>query len=222
MDNRHDHVKHDGDAKPNERTPSAAELQRRIEDTRQSITQNVAEIKSTMNTQYNQAKDRATESLDWKLQMRRYPVAACIGALAVGYLAGRSLSHATDDDHDYDDGVLDHDYTTMHGSSLAPSGASRSSRSLVPPQVKQRMASRVEDVLGNLADQFLNELTRVGRDVVVPGIMGALSSKLQNVAGSMGASQSSMQSSGQDHVGGTGSFGSTGQNRGSSYQGRSI
>ncbi|MGI8907811.1 MAG: hypothetical protein ACR2IE_15125 [Candidatus Sumerlaeaceae bacterium] len=216
MDNRHDRVD-----KQQERNPSAAELQRRLQDTRQSLTHTVEEMKTTMNTQYHQVKDRATQSLDWKLQMQKYPIAACLGALAVGFLAGRTLGESVgDDDDDYmiDHREHEHDFTSMHGSSRVPSTARGLTEKILPPQTRARMASRVEDVLGNLTEQFLGEITRVGRDVVVPGLIGALTSRL---SGSGSSSSTSHFDTSQQNVGGTGTFGSQ-SGQGPSYQGRSL
>lgn len=219
MDKRHDSIGgHQGQVQ--QPAPSAAELQRRLHDTRNSITETVAEMKSTMNTQYNTAKDRAVESLDWKLQMRKYPVAACLGALAVGYLAGRGLASATDEHEDeyIGSGIQEHDFTTMHGSSHVPEPRHSITERIIPPQARARMASRVEDVLGNLTEHFLGELTRVGREVVVPGIIGAITSKLSSTTDS----SSTQYNTGHQNAGGTGSFGSGTTNRGTSYQGRSL
>jgi hypothetical protein len=80
-----------------------AELQRRMEEARESITQTVTEIKDTVATQYQSYK----EALDWREQYRKRPVAWTVGALGVGALVGYSLGGviAGDrrDDYDYQD-----------------------------------------------------------------------------------------------------------------------
>lgn len=82
-----------------------AELQRRMEEARESITQTVTEIKDTVANQYQNVKESVTEALDWREQFRKRPVAWSLGALGVGVVVGYSLGGAVmgDDDDDYDD-----------------------------------------------------------------------------------------------------------------------
>lgn len=195
----------------------AQELQQRLRTTRESITQTVAELKTTMNHEYQHTKEQAEQSIDWKIQMRKYPVAACLGALAVGFLAGRALGQGQDDDDDYG-------YSSgspLGGNSLGASHSSGSQHHLISPEVRRRVGGRVEGVLSTLADNFLNELTRVGRDVLVPTMIGAITTKLHSVSGQQ--HESSAFNTGTQHVGGTGSFGNTGgANEGGGYQSRSL
>src|SRR5438128_987095 len=74
------------------REPSASELQREIEAKRTSLTHTIAEMKTTMNTEYQNAKETISNTFDWRLQMRRYPLAVSLGALAVGFIAGKIIS----------------------------------------------------------------------------------------------------------------------------------
>lgn len=86
-----------------------AELQRRMEEARESITQTVSEIKDTVANQYQQVK----QQLDWREQYRRHPVEFSAGALGVGLLLGYSIggvfAGGSDDDHDDDDYSDDQD-----------------------------------------------------------------------------------------------------------------
>jgi hypothetical protein len=84
------------------------ELQRRMEEARESITQTVAEIKDTVTNQYQAVKETVTDALDWREQYRRRPVAFSIGALSVGFIVGYSLAGAfkgDDDSYDYEEEV---------------------------------------------------------------------------------------------------------------------
>ncbi|MBA3713542.1 MAG: hypothetical protein H0W76_14000 [Pyrinomonadaceae bacterium] len=89
-----------------------AELQRRMEEARESITQTVSEIKDTVTTQYEHVRETISESLDWREQFRRRPVEFSAGALGLGLLLGYGLGGAfvgrrdRSDDDDYS-----HDYT---------------------------------------------------------------------------------------------------------------
>jgi len=69
-----------------------AELQRRMEEARESITQTVSEIKETVSTQYQNVRESISQTLDWREQYRRRPVTFAVGAgvagLVVGYTVG--------------------------------------------------------------------------------------------------------------------------------------
>ena len=80
-----------------------AELQRRMEEARESITQTVTEIKDTVAQQYNSVKESVTDALDWREQFRKRPVAWTVGALGVGLVVGYSLGGAVIPARDDDD-----------------------------------------------------------------------------------------------------------------------
>lgn len=83
-----------------------ADLQRRMEEARESIAQTVTEIKDTVVNQYNSVRDTVTETLDWREQYRKRPVAWSVGALGVGFVVGYGIAGAFKggaDDYDEDD-----------------------------------------------------------------------------------------------------------------------
>ncbi|HEV7904755.1 MAG TPA: hypothetical protein VGO96_13010 [Pyrinomonadaceae bacterium] len=71
-----------------------AELQRRMEEARESITQTVSEIKDTVTTQYQNVRESISQSLDWREQYRRRPVEFSVAALGVGVLLGYTVGGA--------------------------------------------------------------------------------------------------------------------------------
>lgn len=77
-----------------------AELQRRMEEARESISQTVTEIKETVVNQYQQVKETVSDALDWREQYRRRPLPFTIGAFAVGALTGYALMGAFKSDGD--------------------------------------------------------------------------------------------------------------------------
>lgn len=81
-----------------------AELQRRMEEARESISQTVTEIKETVVNQYQQVRETISDTLDWREQYRRRPLPFTLGAFAVGALVGYSIMGAFKSDGDgYDD-----------------------------------------------------------------------------------------------------------------------
>ena len=83
-----------------------AELQRRMDEARENITQTVSEIKDTVVNQYQQVRESISESLDWREQYRRRPVPFTVGAFGAGILLGYSVAGAfgggDEDEEDYD------------------------------------------------------------------------------------------------------------------------
>jgi hypothetical protein len=93
-----------------------AELQRRMEEARESITQTVSEIKDTVTNQYQYVRESVTEALDWREQYRKRPVAWTLGALGVGLVVGYSLGGTVIGDRDDDDrDYPDYDETDAYG-----------------------------------------------------------------------------------------------------------
>src|SRR5919206_3681913 len=90
---------------PGETDSTKAELQRRMEEARESITQTVTEIKDTVVTQYQQVKENISETLDWREQYRRHTLPFTLTAFAVGTLLGYTVMGAFqgDDEDDYEE-----------------------------------------------------------------------------------------------------------------------
>jgi hypothetical protein len=86
--------------------PTKAELQRRMEEARESISQTVTEIKDTVVTQYQQVKETISDTLDWREQYKRHTLPFTVGAFAAGALLGYGVMGAFKGgggDEDYDD-----------------------------------------------------------------------------------------------------------------------
>src|SRR5678815_4831143 len=78
--------------------PSKEELQRRLGQARDSITSTVSEIKETVANQVQAVKD----TLDWREQFKRRPVAWSAAALGVGFATGYCIAaFAKGDESDY-------------------------------------------------------------------------------------------------------------------------
>src|ERR687890_321222 len=81
-------------AEPADEDATKAELQRRMDEARESITHTVTEIKETVANQYQQVRETISDSLDWREQYRRRPLAFTIGAASVGLILGYSVAAA--------------------------------------------------------------------------------------------------------------------------------
>ena len=109
---------------------SKEDLQRRMEQARESITQTVSDIKDTVATQYQSV----VESLDWREQYKRRPVAFSLGAAGVGLLVGYGVTSmfkgdGRDDDYNYEEMDTDgYDYdvpATYGGQAVSSPSAKR-------------------------------------------------------------------------------------------------
>lgn len=83
---------------------SKAALRRQMEETRESISETVAEIKSVVTHQYEEVretvesvKEGVGEVLDWRTEFERNPLVWGAGAVSVGILVGFGIARAFDD-----------------------------------------------------------------------------------------------------------------------------
>lgn len=219
-----------------------AELQRRMEEARESITQTVTEIKDTVANQYQAVRDTVTEALDWREQFRKRPVAFSIGALSAGFILGYAVggTFSGDDEDEYDEHEARASYPSAGESdAYATTGAepaklssspyegralAKASRYSAPAPAPQAGASasygsaksesatsdfgasdsadagaesepdkpglierfketraydKLQEEVSVLGDRFIEELSSVGRNVVLP----ALFSKVKDLFG---------------------------------------
>lgn len=84
-----------------------AELRRQMEDTRESISETVAEIKSVVTHQYEEVKDKVEtvrtevgEVLDWRTEFERNPLVWGAGAVSIGIIIGFGIARAFDDEEE--------------------------------------------------------------------------------------------------------------------------
>jgi hypothetical protein len=74
--------------------PSKAELQRRMEETRESISATVSEIKETVEDQYESVKQTVSGVTEWREQFLKEPLVWSMGTLAAGFALGYTLGYA--------------------------------------------------------------------------------------------------------------------------------
>src|SRR5678815_3818399 len=102
--------------------PSKEELQRRLGQARDSITSTVSEIKETVANQVQAVKD----TLDWREQFKRRPVAWSAAALGVGFCTGYCIANfVKGDSDDYSSAIDRYGEESKHYTSqvLVDSGA---------------------------------------------------------------------------------------------------
>lgn len=139
--------------KSSEGEPTKAELQRRMEEARDDISQTVSEIKDTVTDRYESVKETVSETLDWRAQFRKHSVAWSLGALAVGYIVGSgiaaSLHDTTKKKGRRDDGLLAEIYALGETISDELSGVAQTI--LLPA-----LAKKIKNTFGiDLSDKLL-------------------------------------------------------------------
>src|SRR5512145_389942 len=155
--------------------PSKEELQRRLGEARDSISNTVTEIKETVANQVQAVKD----TLDWREQFKRRPVAWSAGALGVGFAVGYCIANYAkgDDNYSYSAaidryGEESKQYSSQSvlgsGAAMSPQGSigtKHGNGSNAGPGFFQKVANthafeRVRDEAGNIGDAFVQELSK--------------------------------------------------------------
>jgi hypothetical protein len=201
------------------------QLQRRMEQARENITQTVTEIKETVVNQYESVRETINETLDWREQFRKRPVAWSVGALSVGFLTGyciagtvkgsgssrsdypsaeetdvwnvssapaparlqssratsspaqafaaQSIAGGAYGSTEYDAGQADSASALSTGGSETaveqPSGPS-----LLDRFKETKAFDRLQDEVSKLGDRFIDQLSTVGQEVVLPALFGKI------------------------------------------------
>ena len=176
--------------------PSKEELQRRMEEARDSISHTVTEIKDTVVNQYQSVKDQINETLDWREYVRKRPVlwtASALGVgLSVGYCIASSIKGESEENDDYR--LSNMKRVTPSRRSFSPSDryyashasesgevASDSTRTAAPaepsgPGLIERFKEtaaydRLEKEVSTLGGRFMEELSKTAQEVVLPMLL---------------------------------------------------
>ncbi|HEX9423670.1 MAG TPA: hypothetical protein VF899_10520 [Pyrinomonadaceae bacterium] len=165
--------------------PSKEDLQRRMEETRDSITNTVTEIKESVAQQYENVK----EALDWREHFKRQPLAWTLGAAGVGFFVGYGVAAAIKgDEYDQDYRASSPKYATAHSYAAQPvlgeaaGTASPTSTAAKPngkdegPTVLERLREtpaydRLSREAGALGDRLVEELSTTAQQVVLPALL---------------------------------------------------
>src|SRR5689334_22124968 len=169
--------------------PSKEELQRRLGEARDSITNTVSEIKETVANQVQAVKD----TLDWREQFKKRPVAWSAAALGAGFATGWCIAaFAKGESSDYESAIdrfgQESNYYTSQamdmGAAMAtPGGPSPKQHGNgthdTGPSFFQKMVNtpafeRVKDEAGNIGDAVVQELSKTAKQVVLPALITSL------------------------------------------------
>lgn len=194
---------------------SKEELQLRMEEARDSISQTVTEIKETVAHQYETVKD----ALDWREHFKKRPVAWSLGAAGVGFCVGYCIaSTINSEDRETGEYVPSEPHAYAGQPILAPadtasSGALERSNGkddgpgLIGRFKETRAYDRLQQEVGSLGDRLIDELSTTAQVVIVP----ALIRKVRELIGADLSDKSTSQTVSQPGA-------SMRSNRDSSYQ----
>jgi len=161
---------------------SKEELQLRMEEARDSITQTVTEIKETVVHQYENVKD----ALDWREQFKKRPVAWSLGAAGVGFCVGYCIAStikgeeseserfAPSEAHAYaGEPITGRSYTPLAASLDAAEKANGKDEGpgLLDRFKETRAFDRLNQEVGVLGDRLVEELSMTAQTVILPALI---------------------------------------------------
>jgi len=168
--------------------PSKEELQRRMGQARDSITNTVSEIKETVASQVQAVKD----TLDWREQFKKRPVAWSAAALGVGFCTGYCLAnYVKGEGGEYHSAIDRYGEESRH---YATQGIVSSAAMATPtgmhskqgngthdsgPNFFQKLTNtqafeKVKDEAGNIGDALVKEISNTAKTVVLPALITSL------------------------------------------------
>ena len=178
--------------------PSKEELQRRMDEARDSITNTVTEIKENVAQQVENVKD----ALDWREHFKRQPLAWSLGAAGVGFFVGYGIAAAlTGDDRD------EIRYSSSPAYSLSGQPVTREAINAEAtklngkddgPGLLERFREtsayeRLSQEAGAIGDRLVEELSTTAQQVVLPALLRKIKSwiglDLSNKTTAMGNQQ---------------------------------
>jgi hypothetical protein len=178
---------------------SKEDLQRRMDEARESISQTVTEIKDNVVQQYESVKETISETLDWREQFKKRPVAWTAGAVGAGFLTGYCItSMIKGDGHDhvgYQEGYEQarKNYQprrrpAMLQSSIAESvsaGAAPNQEDSGPGLMTRIQETQAYDRLKNeastIGDHLITEVSKTAKELLVPAAVGLIQHWLERL-----------------------------------------
>ena len=162
---------------------SKEELQLRMEETRDSITQTVTDIKESVSQQYENVKD----ALDWREHFKKQPVAWSLGAAGVGFFVGYGIAACVKnfvvDDVDYVSTRRSYAGQPILGEfqqevslgqaegTKGTNGDQSEGPGLIQRFKETRAFDRLQQEVGSLGDRLVEELSTTAQTVVLPALI---------------------------------------------------
>jgi len=147
---------------------SKEDLQRRLDETRQSISETVSDIKETVQHQVQAVK----ETLDWREQVKKRPVAWSAGALGVGFAVGYCIAANVIDGRDSEKPDQPRSYAAQ------PVLGFHQSEDTGPGFIERMTHTpaygRVKEEAGAIGNVFVQELSNIAKTLVVPAVITSL------------------------------------------------
>ena len=188
--------------------PSKEELQRRMEEARDSITNTVTEIKENVAQQVENVKD----ALDWREHFKRQPLAWSLGAAGVGFFVGYGIAAAVTADRDeirysaspaYSLSAQPVTREAIHTQTAQPNGKD-DGPGLLERFRETSAYERLSQEAGAIGDRLVEELSTTAQQVVLPALLKKIKTwiglDLSNKTTSMG-NQQEVRTSSQPAVG---------------------
>jgi hypothetical protein len=164
---------------------SKEELQRKLEQTRHSISNTMSEIKDTVAHQVQAVKD----TFDWREQFKKHPCAWSAGALGVGFVAGYKIAdtfkHGSDggyqpqNQYSYTPQQKTYEARLNAGASRVTDEFDEQQPGLVERFKDSSAYASLSKEVSSLGNQVLSELSTTASAVVVPFLL----SKLKELVG---------------------------------------
>ena len=160
-------------------------LQRRIEDAGESISQTVTEIKDTVVNQYESVKETISETLDWREQFKKRPLAWTAGAVGAGFLTGYcATAMIKGDGHEgfvkgYEQARLDYQtegsrtYAAQPLMSNAPSRETADEGPGLITRIHESQAfDRVKNEAATIGGHLVDQVSKTAQEILVPAAVG--------------------------------------------------
>jgi hypothetical protein len=183
---------------------SKEELQRRMDEARDSISQTVTEIKDSVVQQYESVKETISDTLDWREQFKKQPVAWSAGAVGAGFIAGYGLAaiikgpnggNGNGNGHGY--GRQDDYHPAAFATQLSPAARATPAASQVAafpepaedsggPGLLARIQEtpafdRVRSEAATVGNRFVDEISKTAQEVLLPAAIGMIKGWLEGL-----------------------------------------
>jgi hypothetical protein len=171
---------------------SKEDLQRRMDEARESISQTVTEIKDTVVHQYESVKESISETLDWREQFKKRPAAWAAGAVGAGFLTGYCLTAMVKGDGNGHDRYYQEDYQPTHrayaaqpivGQSAFPGGEQDEDKGpgLIEKIQDTQIYDRVKNEAAAIGGHLVDEVSKTAKDILVPAAVSLVRNWLEGL-----------------------------------------